>query len=73
MQNILKSASKLVLLYIIGLLGLLTLFVGVWSVINGTYGEAEKLVLGGFNSTLTFVLGFYFGSKGEPNEPYAGK
>lgn len=73
MKNIIQSASKLVLLYVVGILGLLTLFAGAWSVVTGDFGKAAELILGAFASTLTFVLGFYFGSKGDPSEPYAGK
>lgn len=73
MNKITSSASKLVLLYIVAVLGLLALFAGVWSVAMGTFGEAAKIILALFGSAITFVLGFYFGSKGEPSEPFAGK
>lgn len=73
MNQIFNSASKLVLLYIVGILGILTLLAGGWSVITGTFGEAAKIILAAFGTSLTFVMGFYFGSKGDPSQPYAGK
>lgn len=65
MKKITQSASKLVLLYIIAILGLLALFAGAWSVATGTFGEAAKIILGSFGVALNFVLGFYFGYKGD--------
>lgn len=65
MKNITSSASKLVLLYIVAILGLLALFAGCYSIATNSFGEASKIVLGAFTSALTFVLGFYFGYKGE--------
>ena len=73
MNNITSSASKLVLLYIIAILGILSLFAGVWSTATGTFGEAAKIILALFGTANSFVLGFYFGSKGESNQPFAGK
>lgn len=73
MNNITSSASKLVLLYIIAILGILSLFAGVWSIATGTFGEAAKIILALFGTANSFVLGFYFGSKGESNQPFAGK
>ena len=73
MSEIMKSASKIVLLWIVGILGILALIAGIYSVITGTFGEAAKIILNAFGSALTFVLGFYFGSKGDPAQPYAGK
>lgn len=65
MNNITKSASKLVLLYIIAILGLLSLFAGGYSVVTQTFGEASKIILSAFGVALNFVLGFYFGYKGD--------
>lgn len=69
MNTITKSASKLVLLYIVMILGILALFAGIWAVIHGSFGEAEKLILSMFGSALTFLLGFYFGYKGDTPKP----
>lgn len=63
----------MVLLYIVGVLGLLTLVAGIFSVVTGTFGEAAKIILAAFGVALNFVLGFYFGSKGDPTLPNAGK
>lgn len=65
MSNITKSASKLVLLYIVAILGILSLVAGIFSVITGTFGEASKIILSAFGVALNFVLGFYFGYKGD--------
>ena len=65
MKNITNSASKLVLLYIITILGLLALLAGAYSVLTNTFGEAAKIILGAFGVALNFVLGFYFGYKGD--------
>lgn len=67
MNNITKSASKLVLLYIIAILGILSLVAGIFSVITGTFSEASKIILSAFGVALNFVLGFYFGYKGDSN------
>ena len=71
MSEIFKSASKLVLLYIVLILGILTLTAGVLGIVKGTLEPKEIIVL--FSTALNFVLGFYFGSKGDPTQPYAGK
>jgi len=65
MKNITSSASKLVLLYIVMILGILSLVAGIWSVVTGTFGEASKIILSAFGVALNFVLGFYFGYKGD--------
>ncbi len=65
MKNITSSASKLVLLYIVMILGLLALFAGCWAVVTGTFGDAAKAIVGLFSTAVTFVLGFYFGYKGD--------
>lgn len=65
MKKITQSASKLVLLYIISILGLLALIAGGYSVFTNTFGEASKIILASFGVALNFVLGFYFGYKGD--------
>lgn len=69
MNNITRSASKIVLLYIVGILGLLALFAGAYSVWTQTFGEAAKIILSAFTGAVTFLLGFYFGYKGEQRNP----
>lgn len=73
MNKISTSASKIVLLYIVGILGVLTLIAGGYSVVTETYGDAAQVIITAFSGAVTFLFGFYFGSKGEPSEPYAGK
>ncbi len=69
MKNITSSASKLVLLYIVAILGLLALMAGGYSIFTNTFGEASKICLAAFGVALNFVLGFYFGYKGDPVQP----
>lgn len=71
MNNIISSASKLVLLYVVGILGLIGAFAAIWGITQGTLDPKEITSL--FGTALTFVLGFYFGSKGEPSVTMAGK
>jgi len=57
MNEILSSATKIVLLYLIGILGLLTaisLFVNQ---------EAFKILLDVFKTVILMVVSFYFGQK----------
>lgn len=70
---ILKSASKIVLLTLVAVLAILTLVGGVHDVLTGVFSEVTKVILLAFSSALTFVMGFYFGTKGETSLPYAGK
>lgn len=72
MNEITKSASKVVLLAIIAVLCILALVAGIVGVVRGSL-EPVKEILSLFGSALSFVLGFYFGSKGDPSQPYAGK
>lgn len=65
MKNITSSASKLVLLYIVMILGILGLVAGIYSVVTQSFGEASKIILSAFGVALNFVLGFYFGYKGD--------
>jgi len=69
MNNISKSASKLVLLYIVFILGLLALFAGGYSVITQTFSKAAEIILTAFTGAVTFLFGFYFGYKGEQRNP----
>lgn len=83
MDNIIKSASKLVLLTLVAVLAVLALVAGIHGVLAGTFNETEKTILAAFGSAITFVFGFYFSYKGEekktgqedqaPASPYAGK
>lgn len=73
MNDITKSASKLVLLYIVAILGVLALFAGIWDVVHGQFGEVTKIILAVFGSAVNFLFGFYFASKGDPSLPNSGK
>lgn len=70
-MEILKSASKIVLLLVVVALVILALFAGVAGILKGTLEPKEIIAL--FGTALTFVLGFYFGNKGDSNLPYGGK
>lgn len=73
MNKITSSATKIVLLYIVAILGLLALLAGGWSIVSGTFSEAAKIILAAFGVALNLVLGFYFAYKGDSTEPFAGK
>lgn len=72
-NSITKSASKLVLLFIVAILGILSLAAGFYSIFTQTFGEAAKMIITAFTGAVTFLLGYYFGSKGDSNQPYGGK
>lgn len=61
MKNILSSATRLVLLYITLVLGILTTFAGVVGIWRGTLEPKEVITL--FGTIITFVIGYYFSSK----------
>ena len=72
-KNILSSATKIVLLYIIFILGILALAAGMVSIITGEYTEIAKAVLSLFGGVISYVMGYYFGSKGETGSAGANK
>lgn len=73
MQNIITSASKLVLITLVTVLAILSLVAGIHGVLTGQFNDIEKSILGSFGGALSFVFGFYFNTKGDPNMPYGGK
>lgn len=73
MNRILESASKMVLLYLVAILGILALIAGGWSIITGEFNDASKQILVAFAGAITFVFGFYFNSKGDSTLPGQGK
>lgn len=73
MNRIFESASKMVLLYLVFILGILALAAGGVSVWTGDFNDASKAILASFGGAITFVFGFYFNSKGDPNLPGQGK
>lgn len=72
-KNIFNSATKIVLLYIIFILGILTLAAGLNSIFTGEYTEIAKAVLALFGGVISYVMGYYFGSKGETGSAGNGK
>lgn len=67
MDNIIKSASKLVLLALSFVLAIAFLFVVLTGKVDGAVvADIFKVALGA-------VLGFYFAHKGEPSSEYLGK
>ena len=62
-MEILKSASKIVLLLVVIALVLLAIFAGVVGILKNTLEPKEIIAL--FGTALTFVLGYYFGNKKE--------
>lgn len=73
MNDISSSASKIVLLFLVFVLGVLALIAGYQSVMTGEFNDASKAILTAFTGALTFVFGFYFNSKGDPTKEYGGK
>jgi len=71
MDNLTKSASKLVLLYLTIILGILALAAGIIGLIKGTLDPKELITI--FAMNIALVLGYYFNSKGDPSQPYGGK
>ena len=67
-ENITKSASKLVLLTLIGVVAVLSIIAGIHDVLAGQFSEVTKVILLAFTNALTFVLGFYFNYKGSEGE-----
>jgi len=73
MKEIISSASKMVLLFLVVILGILALVAGIHSVLSGEFNDASKAILTAFTGAITFVFGFYFNSKGDTTLPYGGK
>ncbi len=65
MSKITSSATKIVLLFIIGVLGFLALIAGIYSILTQTFSEASKIILAAFGVVLNMVCAFYFAYKGE--------
>lgn len=63
-KTIIQSATKITLLVFVFALAGLVIFAGVWGTIHGTLEPKEVLAI--FGTSLTLVLGFYFGSKIPP-------
>lgn len=61
MKNLLSSATKLVLLYVTMILGILTTFAGIVGIWRGTLEPKEVLAL--FGTIITFVIGYYFSKR----------
>lgn len=72
-QKISSSASKIVLLFLVGILGLMAMVAGIYSILTDTYGDAATIILIAFSNALSLVLGYYFNSKGDPTLPNSGK
>lgn len=73
MNNISNSATKLVLLFLVIVLGILTLMAGYHAIFTGDFNDACKAIFASFAGALTLLFGYYFNSKGDPNLPYGGK
>lgn len=72
-NKISNSATKLVLLYLVFILGLLTAFIVVWSTVTGNTNEMTSVVFAGFSGVVGVVIGHYFKSNGDPTLPFGGK
>lgn len=63
MTKLFESASKLVLISLIAVLNLIVLIAVIGAIFKG-FGDMEKLILAMFSNALSFVLGYYFNTKG---------
>lgn len=72
MNNISSSALKIVLLFLIGLLGLVTAFSIVWDVTHSAFSDITQILLGSFTAAITLVLGYYFGSPNSNEDDNGG-
>jgi len=73
MTELFKSATKVVLLLLMVALVLTAMFATIYSVVTNNFSEPAKIILTLFGSAVTFVMGFFFGYKGDTNQPNAGK
>ena len=62
-SEILNSATKLVLLYLIFILGTISLFAGIWDIVHAQFSEVTKIILALFGSVVNFVAGYYFSER----------
>jgi hypothetical protein len=77
MDNIFSSASKIVLLALIGGLVLMTMVLTTFIVISGRIDPKDQLtvvmaVIGIFSTSISGVLGYYFGVKSNTQEQALG-
>lgn len=73
MKNITSSATKLVLLYIVLILGLLASFAVVWGIIHDNVNELTIAIVTSFTGIVGVVIGHYFNKPGDPTLPGGGK
>lgn len=72
-MTIFNSPAKIVFLYIAGILGGLTAFACGWDLVHGQFSDITKLLLVAFTNAVSLTMGFYFGDKGDSNQPLGGK
>ena len=73
MKNITSSATKLVLLYIVFILGMLATFAVVWGIIHDSVNELTIAIVTSFTGIVGVVIGHYFNKPGDPTLPGGGK
>jgi hypothetical protein len=73
MNNITQSATKLVLLYIVLILGLMTAFAVIWGIVTNSVNELTMAILASFSGIVGVVVGHYFNKPGDPTLPGGGK
>lgn len=66
MSDLLSSATKVVLLWVMAILGVVTTYSSAIGVYRGTLDPKDILAI--FGSVVTFIIGFYF-SKRESTTP----
>lgn len=73
MNNITGSATKLVLLFIVFILGMMALFAVVWGIVTNQVSEITTAIFASFSGIVGVVVGHYFNKPGDPTISGGGK
>ena len=68
-SEVLSSATKIVLLWIMFVLGFSTLLAVIFGLWRGTVDPVDLIQILGFNSVIGFVTGFYFSKRSDTPTP----
>ena len=63
MKQIFTSATKIVLLWIMFILGISTLLAVIFGLWRGSVAPLELIQILGFNSVVGFIAGYYFSNR----------
>lgn len=62
MKNLLSSPTKIVLLFLVGIMGLLTTIAVIFDIAHGTFSDLTVALLAIFVPSVTLVMGYFFGA-----------